>query len=274
MTLNTGGLFSYSVVVVDNDAHESAKQVASHAKREGPYDIEYFVEPERSISLARNMLVKQATGDMIAFIDDDEFPDENWLLLHYKELLVSGADGVLGPVIAHFDNIPPTWLLKSGFLERQRFPTKTKLTESRYTRTGNVLLWKQLFGADKNPFDPAFGKIGGGDAVFFGRKIKDGKLFIWCNEACVYEIVPIERQQLNYYIKRAVTRGTTSAWITPFFSLSTMISIMAVFSYTILLPFSLVLGYHACVRLLVKNCDHIAKLIGYTGIKLKTERPY
>jgi glycosyltransferase involved in cell wall biosynthesis len=261
------------LTVVDNDAQESAKEVTSRAKSEAPFEIEYQVEPERSISLARNKLVKYSTGDMIAFIDDDEFPDENWLLFHYRTLLGSEADGVLGPVIAHFDTTPPPWLPKSGLLDRKRFRTNTILTESRYTRTGNVLLWRDIFRADENPFNPAYGKSGGEDAVFFRRKLQDGKSFIWCDEAYVYETVPLERQRVSYHIKRAFVRGLTSAWSTPFFSRSTMISIMAVLAYTLLLPFSLILGYHASVRLLVKDCDHAAKLLGYAGIRLTTELP-
>ncbi len=271
--LRTDGLFSYSVVVVDNDALESAREVALKAMSHAPYEIHYYVEPEKNISLARNLLVKNSTGDMVAFIDDDEFPDENWLLLHYSAILDSEADGVLGPVLPHFDSTPPPWLSKSGLLDRKRFRTKTKLTEPRYTRTGNVLLFRDVFRADEKPFDPAYGRSGGEDAVFFGRKIREGKSFIWCDEACVYETVPIERQRVSYHIKRAFVRGLTSSWTSPFFSIGTMISIGAVLFYTLILPCSLILGYHATVKFLVKDCDHAAKLLAYAGIRLATDWP-
>jgi glycosyltransferase involved in cell wall biosynthesis len=273
-SLKTDALFSYSVIVVDNDSQGSAQEVIDRAKTVAPYDLEYHVEPERSISLARNMLVKHSTGDMVAFIDDDEFPDDSWLLFHYKALSSSRADGVLGPVIAHFDSTPPPWLIKSGLLERKRFRTYETLVDSRQTRTGNVLLRRKIFEDDEHPFDPAYGKSGGSDGVFFGRKMRSGRSFIWCDEACVYETVPVERQRLDYYIKRAFTRGLTAAWNSSFFSLGTILSMMAVLSYTVLLPFSLIRGYHACVRLLVKDCDHVAKLLGYAGIQLITKRPY
>ena len=59
---------------------ESAKDVAARAKAANRYNIDYFVEPERNISLARNRSVRASKGDLIAFIDDDEFPDRDWLL--------------------------------------------------------------------------------------------------------------------------------------------------------------------------------------------------
>ena len=272
-SLRMDGLFSFSVVVVDNDAKESAREVISRTRGDAAFEIAYHVEPEQSISLARNLLVKSATGDLIAFIDDDEFPDENWLLFHHKALMDSQADGVLGPVLAHFDKAPPRWLVKSGLLDRKRFRTNTSITEPRYTRTGNVLLWKDLFITDEKPFDPAYGKSGGEDAVFFRRRLQEGKSFIWCDEACVYETVPVERQRLDYHIKRAFVRGLTTSWSTPFLSLSTFVSMGAVLAYTLLLPFSLFLGYHKTVSMLVKGCDHAAKLLGYAGIRLTTELP-
>ena len=104
--LSSDGDFDYSVTVVDNDSLESAKDVVARAKAANRYDIGYFVEPERNISLARNRSVRMSNGELIAFIDDDEYPDRDWLLQHYKTLLSFGPDGVFGPVIPHFRKSP------------------------------------------------------------------------------------------------------------------------------------------------------------------------
>ena len=37
--------------------------------------VKYCVEPRQNIALARNKALQNAEGDLIAFIDDDEFPD-------------------------------------------------------------------------------------------------------------------------------------------------------------------------------------------------------
>lgn len=272
--LKTDGSFVYSVVIVDNDASESAREVVSRASRDASFSIEYNVEPERSISRARNMLVDRSRGDLIAFIDDDEFPDKNWLLFHYQALLASGADGVLGPVLPHFNQPPPKWLPKSGLVDRRRFPTYSRMEDPRYLRTGNVLLWRRLFIEDGGGFDPKYGKSGGGDAVFFRQMIQKGKRFIWCDEACVSETVTPERQNLGYYIRRAFTRGMTSAWETPFLSSKTLKSVLATILYTMLLPFAIIPGKHFFARILVKDCDHVAKLLEYAGVRIFKERPY
>ena len=270
----TEDLFTYSVVVVDNDENESGKAVALDAQAKVKFRIDYYVEPERSISLARNKSVRNAKGNLIAFIDDDEFPEDHWLYSNYRALLASGADGVLGPVKSHFEGDAPSWLVKSGLLERKSFETGEVIRDSRYTRTGNVLLWKRLFNEDGGSFDPAYGRSGGGDAVFFRRMMEKGKTFIGCNEACVYETVPLERQTKMYHVKRAFTRGMTEAWESPFLSTSTLRSVVAVLAYTSVLPFSFLFGQHVFIRYLIKDCDHLAKVLAHCGIKLVGERPY
>jgi glycosyltransferase involved in cell wall biosynthesis len=270
----TDGLFSFSAVIVDNDIGESGREAAKTTRENSSISITYHVEPERSISLARNRSVENAKGNLIAFIDDDEFPENTWLINHYKTLLASHADGVLGPVKPHFDLQPPRWLLKSGLLERRAFPTGQVLTKSRYTRTGNVLLWKVLFSNKEDRFDPLYGRTGGGDAVFFKRMMAKGRTFIWCNEAVVFETVPPERQKKTYYLKRAFTRGMTEAWDTPIISMSTFRSIAAILIYGLILPFTLLLGQHVFMKFLVKECDHLSKILAHLGIILVGERPY
>jgi hypothetical protein len=211
---------------------------------------------------------------MIAFIDDDVFPDEKWLINLYRVLHDSTASGVLGPVRPHFDGQPPPWLVKSRLLERREFVTGEKLTEARFTRTGNALLRASLFADQENRFDPSFGRTGGGDALFFKKMMEKGRIFIWCNEAVVYETVLPERQMRSYYIKRAFTRGMTEAREKPFLSLDTLRSIVAVPLYGLLLPFSWLAGSHFYMRYLVKECDHLSKLLAHAGIRLVKERPY
>ena len=270
----TDGIFSISIVVVDNDAQESGYDAVNEARQQSKLLINYYVEPERNISLARNRSVESAQGDFIAFIDDDEFPEEDWLLNAYRTLQSSGATGVLGPVKPHFDLPPPKWLIQSRILERPTFSTGWTLTNARDTRTGNVLFCGSLFSDRGNRFDPIYGRTGGGDAVFFKQMMEKGYVFVWCNEAVVNEAVPLERQRKSYYIKRAFTRGMSEALESPVISLSTLRSAMIIPVYALVLPFAWLLGQHHFMRFLIKECDHFAKLLAYLGIRPVRERPY
>lgn len=268
----TDNLFTYSIVVVDNDSNKSAKATVSSVQHAFSLDIEYHVEKEQNIALTRNKAVKSAKGNLIAFIDDDEFPDDQWLLKLYKACNEFNADGVLGPVKPHFEVLPPQWIIKGKVCERKSHRTGSILKNYSDTRTGNVLLDKRLFDDEENLFNPDFGKTGGEDVDFFKRMIKKGYVFVWCEEAPVYETVPPERLTRAYFLRRALLRGTVSsrnpALRFPFI----LKSLVACSIYTLGLPSFLLCGHHVFMKYLIKDCDHIGKLLAVCGIDPVKER--
>jgi hypothetical protein len=58
----TGGLFTYSVVVADNDHLESARPVVAGLSVAAAIAVHYCVEPRQSIALARNQAVAHSSG--------------------------------------------------------------------------------------------------------------------------------------------------------------------------------------------------------------------
>ena len=69
-------LFTYSIVIADNDVDESGRQVVAEIAASVPTKITYCTEPRRNIALARNKALENATGDAIALIDDAVIPGE------------------------------------------------------------------------------------------------------------------------------------------------------------------------------------------------------
>ena len=152
---DAAGLFTFSIVVADNDSLQSAKEAVAEFASESAIPIKYCVEPQQNIALTRNTAIKNADGDFIAFIDDDEFPAKDWLWHLFKACQEYHADGVLGPVKRHFDEEPPKWIVKGNFYERPTHPTGFVISW-RGGRTGNLLLKKQLFEAAIPRFDRNF----------------------------------------------------------------------------------------------------------------------
>ena len=141
---DTENLFTYSVVVVDNDGYQTAKDTVKKWQDKSAIQIDYYCEPEQNIALARNRGAKNATGDHIAFIDDDELPVKDWLYRMYRCLKEYNADSVLGPVLPHFPAGAPEWLEKSGLCERHRNKTGSPIT-GKDMRTGNILFQQYVF---------------------------------------------------------------------------------------------------------------------------------
>ena len=266
----TENQFAYSVVVVDNDANQSARDIVTDWKQKSAIQIDYFCEPEQNIALARNKAVENAKGNLIAFIDDDEFPENQWLLNLYKYITHYQSDGILGPVLPYFEKEPPRWVLKGRFFDRPAHSSGYVLPWTD-TRTGNVLLKKALFKIGQKWFDPSFGS-GGEDRNFFRRMIEAGYVFVWSNEAPVFETVPPNRWNKRTLIKRALLRGKVAFNSANSKPLSVLYSIVAIITYSCYLPLFFFFGQHIFMKYLIKNCDHLGKVAAFLGIDLVTEK--
>jgi succinoglycan biosynthesis protein ExoM len=260
-------LFHYSIIIVDNDKFESARKTVEAHAQQSKIAITYVVEPEQNIALARNKAVDNSHGDYIAFIDDDEFPEQNWLLNLYNSLIGLNCDGVLGPVVPYFEGNPPQWLVKGGFCERKTHKTGTVLHWDD-TRTGNVLLSRSIFEDKSNRFDPLFGKTGGEDQNFFMRMIDNGRCFVWCNEAVVHEIVPPERWKRGFYLRKYMQMGGRTGelakkWSFLFKCKWFAKAMLSIGFYSLALPFSTFVGHHVFMKCLVKNIYYLSWFVGF-----------
>lgn len=266
----TGGLFTFEVVIVDNDSGKSGEPIVTELSKTSQFQVSYYTEARRSISLARNRSIEMATGQAIAFIDDDEFPTETWLLNLYNTLVKLGADGVLGPVRPHFEDGAPEWIKKAGLYNRPEHPTGFVLAWEG-CRTGNVLFKRELIQFEDPVFDPAFG-TGGSDVDFFRRMMSKGHTFMWCNEAIVYESVPPSRWDRRNLIRRALLRGRNSFRHPEGRWSNVGKALFAIPIYVVSLPFLQIVGHHHFMRYLIKLCDHTGRLLAALGVTPIRER--
>ncbi len=265
-----GSLFTYSIVVADNDRLRSAEPVVAEFATISPIPISYCVEPRQNIALARNKAIENATGQFLAFIDDDEFPAKDWLLTLFKTCSKYDVDGVLGPVKPYFDEDAPTWVIKGKFYARPSYPTGFVI-DWRKGRTGNVLLKRRVFAAGEQPFRPEFHV--GEDQDFFRRMIDQGHVFIWCDEAVAYEVVPPIRWKRTFMLRRALLRGRMSLAHPTFGVLDIAKSLIAVPAYLVALPLALVCGQGSFMNVVVRLFDHTGRLLALLGIN-PVKEPY
>lgn len=266
---NTRDCFSYSVVVADNDRNRSAETVSTGFARSSALSVTYCVEPEQNIALARNRALENATGDYLAFIDDDEYPSRDWLYQLFTTCQKTGATGVLGPVLPYFEQEPPQWAIKGRFFERPSHVTGEKIT-IKEARTGNVLLRKSILNGSRPFFNQAFG-TGGEDIDFFRNLMARGCSFVWCNEAPVYEVVQASRCTRSYLLRRSLLRGSISCKLAPG-PLRVMKSLIAVLLYGLSLPILLIAGEHYFLKYLMKLCDHAGLILGFLRLNPVSQR--
>jgi len=266
----TEGLFTYSIVVVDNDHRRSAQQILARFSSTARSTVTYCVEPQQNIALARNTALQHAEGDWIAFIDDDEFPEDNWLCNLFKACTAYEADGVLGPVKPYFESDPPPWVTKGRFFERSTHATGHRVAWSE-ARTGNVLFRKSILSAVDKAFRSEF-DTAGEDVDFFRRMMGKGCTFVWCNEAVVHEVVPASRCTRTYLLKRALLRGSNFSKHPTHRIRNAAKSVIAVPCYALSLPILALFGQHVFIRYLIKFLDHASRLLAFAGLKVVTQR--
>ena len=262
----TDQLFTYSIVVADNDPDESAASLVQQFTATSKTTVRYCTQRQQNIALTRNCAVAHSIGEFVAFIDDDEFPTPRWLLTLFELCRSSGADGVLGPVAPHFEDNAPGWVVDGGFYDRPNYPTGLVI-DWKKGRTGNVLLKKTLFENDPLPFRPEF--LSGEDEDFFRRQIDAGRVFVWCAEALAYETVPPVRWTRRFLLKRALQRGMFSFALLPTGSRSTAVlkSGLAMPAYAAALPVTLLMGQSKFMSCSFKLCYHSGRVLAACGLK-------
>lgn len=190
----------FEVIVVDNDERRSAESIVSDfASRE--FTIHYSIEPVRNIARARNRSVEAATGRYVAFIDDDEEAQPQWLTALWGHIRESNVQGVFGPVIPQFESVVPPWIVAGKFFDRQRYQTGAEIPWN-HLRTGNALIERASLESIPGPFDESFGLTGGEDTALFRHMTEYGARFLAVDEAMVFEYVSSSRTNLRWLVSR------------------------------------------------------------------------
>ena len=211
-TLEAPARVTLQVVVVDNDPSGSAKAICDEVVARHAYPLRYVVEKRRGIPFARNaaLVVALLDSDFVAFIDDDETPEPDWLAELLRVQDYYKADVVTGPCLPRYVEPPARWVVEGAFHERPRHPTGT-LRHVAFTH--NALVRAAVFESLERHFDESMALNGGDDEEFFARVFAAGFQIIWADNAIVHENVPASRSTVRWLVQRGFRVGTSSAWV-------------------------------------------------------------
>ena len=188
------------VLVVDNDPEATGRSLVAEISRASGRPIRYVHEPQPGIASARNRALDEcANADLLVFIDDDERPSEGWLASLVSAHERYGAAAILGPVVTVFVEDAPAWTVAGRYWDRPRWPTGTRRTVG---NTGNILLDLQQVRRLGVRFDATLAMGGGEDSLFTQQLRSHGAELVWCDEAVAYDLVPPERTQPRWLMRR------------------------------------------------------------------------
>ncbi len=101
---------AWEILVVDNNSTDDTRQVVEGLQRRYPERVRYAFEPEQGISYARNTGVREARGEILAFLDDDEIASSGWVENLTANLHNGEWAGAGGRVLPPSGFSPPRWL--------------------------------------------------------------------------------------------------------------------------------------------------------------------
>ncbi len=91
-SLGTLAYPDYEVILVDDGSTDDTPAIAARFP-----EVKTIRQPNQGLSVARNVGMQAATGEIVAYTDSDCFADADWLTLLMHQLETTGAAAVGGP---------------------------------------------------------------------------------------------------------------------------------------------------------------------------------
>jgi succinoglycan biosynthesis protein ExoM len=191
------------VLVADNDAEGHAGFDLCNSIASYRWPLTAVIAHKRGIAQVRNTLIENALktdARFIAMIDDDEWPQADWIAQFLKIAHQTRADVLQGSILfGHGDAADG-----HGDIRRPTGPI------AMLQGAGNLLMTRAVLQETSAPwFDPQFALSGGEDQDFFVRLQRAGKRFAWSDEARAHGEVPDTRATLGWLLRRAYSVGNS-----------------------------------------------------------------
>jgi succinoglycan biosynthesis protein ExoM len=200
--------FSVEVLVVDNDSRPSAEHLVRGMIDGFPFALAYSHVAEPGLSSVRNFILSYARDRFafLAMIDDDEYPEPQWLHELLRVQSATDADAVIGSVPPALPAEAPRWIRSGSFFD---LPSPPDGSSIRFGYSGNCLLCLSSLARYRVTFDSALNFAGGEDLLFFRQLIVRGATLVYAAKAIAHETIGSDRLRASYLLRLNFRRGNT-----------------------------------------------------------------
>ncbi|MEJ7843375.1 MAG: glycosyltransferase, partial [Rubrobacter sp.] len=190
----------YEVIVVDDGSTDATAEIA------GEYDLRLIRTENRGLSNARNTGLEAATGEIVAYLDDDARPDPHWLAYLAADFLSTDHAGIGGPNVAP----PEDGTIAACVANAPGGPVHVLLSdrEAEHIPGCNMAFRKTHLQAIGG-FDPQF-RVAGDDADICWRLHREGQTLGFSPAALVWHH---RRASVGAYLKQQRGYGRADAML-------------------------------------------------------------
>ena len=194
------------ICVADNDAGAEGIAVVEALADDYRWPVEAHPVTDRGISYSRNTAAAAALRHnpaFVAFLDDDEWPEPQWLQELLRVQQATAADAIGGPTLSVFPESAD-----DEAKQNQYYGADLKLPDGsacQLEAAGNFMVRASTLEAlAPHFFHPDFALSGGEDLAFF-MTLRDRQARMhWASEARVHETVPDDRLSIEWLRKRVI----------------------------------------------------------------------
>ena len=134
----------FEIIIVDNNSTDNTEEIAQGLTK-NHNNIKYFKEPIAGYSAPRNCGWKNATGNIVAYIDDDEIASPDWLESIEKAFQIEEKPDIVGGnCILKYDTNPPDWFLELISTENKREKGIINNRKDKYLGCGDIAFKKEV----------------------------------------------------------------------------------------------------------------------------------
>lgn len=191
---------NYETIVVDDGSTDGAGDIAAE------FGVRVIRTENRGLSHARNLGWQSATGEIVAYIDDDARPDPDWLTYLAVAFLKTDYSGVGGPNIP----IPDDGATASCVAGSPGGPAPVLLSDSEAEHIpGCNMAFRRAWLETIDGFDPQF-RVAGDDVDICWRTRQRGGRLGFCPGAMVWHHY---RRTVRAYWKQQLGYGKAEAML-------------------------------------------------------------
>lgn len=206
----------WEILVVDNGCTDETPTLLAD-KRWWPPGVPVRVVREERLGLsnARNRALREARGEYLLFVDDDETPDPRWLTSYEHNMLAYTPDALGGRIDVLFEHGErPAWLQDEllGFLGHLDHGEGRWLSDPATPfYGGNFAVRRDIFPRIGD-FDPDLGRkgqvnFGGEDTEFYRRLIADDFRVRWVPDAIIGHRIRVDKLRRSYFLDLHYRQG-------------------------------------------------------------------